>query len=90
MTKYSIITTKEFDTAFKKLDNSVQKQIKHWIDNHLVNTDDPKAFGKPLVGDSKGYWRYRIGDYRLITEIDGNKLIIVMINIGHRKNIYIK
>lgn len=88
MVKYIIVTTKEFDKTFKKLDSSIQKQIKRWIDNHLKNTDDPKSYGKPLIGEKKGYWRYRIGDYRLIVEIDDNKLIIVMINIGHRKNIY--
>lgn len=88
MIKYVIFTTKEFDAAFKKLDASIQKQIKRWIDNHLINTNNPKAYGKPLVGDRKGYWRYRIGDYRLIVEIDNNELIIVMISIGHRKNIY--
>lgn len=89
MTKYSILTTREFDKTFKKLDISVQKQIKYWIEKHLVNVKDPKAFGKPLVGNRKGYWRYRIGDYRLIAKIDSNVLTIIMINIGHRSVVYI-
>lgn len=89
MIKYTILTTKQFDNSFKKLDKSVQRQIKHWVDKHLTNAEDPKHFGKPLIANKKGYWRYRIGDYRLIVEINDNKLILIMINIGHRKSIYI-
>ena len=88
MIRYSILTTKQFDNSFKKLDKSVQKQVKHWIDKHLINCEDPRYFGKPLIASKKGYWRYRIGDYRLIAEIKDNKLILIMINIGHKKSIY--
>jgi len=89
MTKWNIVTTSDFDKAYKKLDRSVQKQIKKWIENHLINVEDPKSFGKPLNGNLSGYWRYRIGDYRLITEIEDKKLIIIMIDIGHRRSIYL-
>jgi len=89
MTKYKILTTADFEKSFKKLDKSVQRQIKKWIDNHLIDVEDPKAFGKPLVGNMAHYWRYRIGDYRLLVEIKNKELIIVMINIGHRSSIYL-
>lgn len=89
MTKYTIYTTKKFDSSFKKLDNSVKKQIRIWIINHLENNEDPKAFGKPLNANRKGYWRYRIGDYRLIAEIKDKELVLIMIDIGHRSTIYI-
>jgi len=89
MIKYKILTTANFDNSFKKLDKSVQRQIKKWIDNHLIDVEDPKAFGKPLVGNMARYWRYRIGDYRLLVEIKNKELIIVMINIGHRSSIYL-
>jgi len=88
MTKWQIRTTAEFDKEFKKLDNSVQKQVKKWIANHLDNVEDPRYFGKPLVENLSGYWRYRIGDYRLLVEIENNELIIIMISIGHRSSIY--
>lgn len=88
MIKYSIFTTKQFDNSFKKLDYSVKLQIKHWIDKHLINCDDPKAFGKPLSANKKGYWRYRIGDYRIIAEINDKRLLLIMINIGHRSKVY--
>lgn len=82
MTKCSILTTKKFDASFKKSDRSVQKQVKHWIDIHLVKSNDPKSYGKPLRYDKRGYWRYRIGDYRLIADIEDDKLILILIDIG--------
>ena len=88
MTKYNILTTKQFDASFKKLDNSVKKQIKHWIDKHLSNCNNPKVYGKPLSANKKGYWRYKVGDYRTIAEINDRKLVLIMVNIGHRSSIY--
>ena len=88
MTKWKVYFTDEFKKSFLKLDKNVQKIIKHWINNRLINIDDPRTFGKPLVGDLKNYWRYRIGDYRLIVRINNNELIILLIDIGHRKKIY--
>ena len=88
MTKWKVYFTDEFKKSFLKLDKNVQKIIKHWINNRLINIDDPRTFGKPLVGYLKNYWRYRIGDYRLIVRINNNELIILLIDIGHRKNIY--
>jgi len=88
MTKWQIRTTAEFDKEFKKLDNSVQKQVKKWIANHLENVEDPRHFGKPLVENLSGYWRYRIGDYRLLVETENNELTIIMISIGHRSSIF--
>lgn len=90
MNKWKVYTSNRFEEVFKKLDNSVQKQLKRWITTHLINVEDPMSFGKPLVGKYRGYWRYRIGDYRLIVEIQNDKLIIIMISIGHRKEIYKK
>lgn len=72
----------------KKLDKYTQKMILVWLDRHLEGCEDPRLFGKALTGDKKGYWRYRIGDYRIITKIKDDRLIIMVINIGHRKEIY--
>lgn len=87
---YSLVTTNDFDKHFNKLDRSVQVIIKKWITKHLIGCEDPRAFGKPLSNNLKGYWRYRIGNYRLLVEINDDKLIIVAIDIGHRSEIYIE
>ena len=86
--KYKIITTKEFDSQFKNLDKAVQKIVFKWIINRLIDTENPGAYGKPLKANLKGYWRYRIGNYRMITEIRDKELVIVAISIAHRKESY--
>lgn len=87
---YTVHTTDEFEKKFKKLDNYTRKMIWNWITTNLENCSDPKAMGKPLRYDKKGEWRYRIGDYRLICEIEQDVLIIKAIDVGHRKDIYKK
>ena len=88
--KYSLVTTEEFDKQFKKLDRSVQVIIARWIHKHLEDCDDPKAFGKGLTANLKVYWRYRIGDYRLLAEIKDDELVIIAISIAHRSEVYNK
>lgn len=85
---YELVTTEKFDRAFKKLDRQVQRLIKAWIDKNLSGTDDPRRYGKPLTANRTGQWRYRIGDYRLLAEINDNVLIIIAIDIGHRSKAY--
>ena len=85
---YQVRTTKKFDKSFKKLDRQSQKLIKNWIEGNLMDCPDPRFSGKPLTGNFKGVWRYRIGSYRRLTKIDDDKLIIFAIDVGHRRNIY--
>lgn len=86
--KYSVETTARFDKDFKKLDRYTQRMIKSWIDRNLVETENPHQHGKGLTANRSGQWRYRIGDYRLICQIDNNKLIILALSVGHRREIY--
>lgn len=87
---YSVETTSRFDKEFKKLDRYTQKIIKSWIEKNLVGCSDPRAHGKGLTADRTGQWRYRIGDYRMICSIQDNKLVILALTIGHRKDVYLK
>lgn len=76
--KYQILTTKKFDKAFSKLDRQTQKIIKSWIEKNLSKAEDPRIHGKGLTANSSGQWRYRIGVYRLLCDIQDDKLIIVI------------
>ena len=87
---YSVETTSRFDKEFKKLDRYTQRMIKAWIDKNLEGCTDPRRHGKELTANRSGQWRYRIGDYRLICEIKDNRLIILALNIGHRREVYNK
>lgn len=85
---YSVEVTEKFEKEFKKLDKYTQKMIKAWIEKNLLNTENPRIFGKGLTADKAGLWRYRIGDYRLICKIIDEKLVILALTIGYRKKIY--
>lgn len=85
---YGLETTARFDREFRKLDRYTQLMIKAWIDKNLEGCSDPRAHGKGLTANRSGQWRYRIGDYRLICDIQDKKLLILALESGHRKEIY--
>lgn len=87
---YKVEITEQALKQFKKLDKQIAKLIFSWIAKHLEGTDNPRAHGKGLVADKKGIWRYRIGNYRLICNILDEKLVILVIETGHRKAVYQK
>lgn len=72
---------------FDKLDKQVQRQLGAEIDK-ILSLDDPRQLGKALTGDLSGLWRYRAGDYRIICEIQDNVLMILVVRVAHRKEIY--
>lgn len=88
--KYAIVFSDEAFKAFGKLDKYTQKILNAWIAKHLESTDDPRSLGKPLTANRAGQWRYRIGDYRLLCLIKDNELIILVIKVGHRRDVYKK
>lgn len=87
--KYKVEYSKEFQRSLKKLDDYTKRLLLGWINSNLVNTDNPFLYGKRLKGNLKDNWRYRVGDYRIIAEIQNDKMIILLVNIGHRRNIYV-
>ena len=85
---YQLVTTEKFDRAFKKLDRQTQRIIKAWIDKNLMGCVDPRIHGKGLNSNRSGQWRYRVGDYRILVEIQDQRLVLVLIDVGHRSKIY--
>ncbi len=61
--------------------------ITAWIRKNLEGCENPRAFGKALTSNRSGEWRYRVGDYRLIADISDNRVLILILEIGHRKNL---
>lgn len=72
----------------KKIDKKQASLILGYIRKNLEGCENPRILGKPLVGNHKGIWRYRVGNYRILAEIKDNEIVIEIIEIGHRKNIY--
>ena len=73
---------------FAKLDHSVQRQIQKYLRERLTTVEYPQRLGKPLMHQLKGFWRYCVGDYRLICRIIEQQLTIVVVELGHRRDIY--
>ena len=80
-------TSPNFDKAFDKLDNSVRRTIVRTM-QAIADSGLPYSRGKILTGNLKGLWRYRIGDYRVIADIQDSKMIIMQVDVGHRSDIY--
>lgn len=87
MSTFKIVFSDEAFETFGKLDKYTQKLIDAWIQKHLENCSNPRAIGKLLIGDKNGQRRYRIGDYRLLCIIKDNELIILVIKVGHRREV---
>ena len=80
--------TEQAVKQLKKMDKYTRTLLLSWIEKNLVGTDDPRRHGKGLTANRSGQWRYRVGDYRLIADIQDEKIVILILNIGHRRDIY--
>ncbi len=82
----------EFDSNvekdLRKLDHSAQQRIIKYLKEKIIPIENPRTLGKPLSGDLRGIWRYRVGDYRILAKIEDENFIILVVYVGHRKNVY--
>jgi len=72
----------------QKLDRQAQRDIVAYLDKRIAGPGDPRRFGKPLRAELAGLWRYRVRDYRLICQIQDQRLLVLVVSVGHRKNVY--
>lgn len=80
--------TKAALKQLKKMDRFDARLILSWIGKNLEGCDDPRIHGKGLTANRGGEWRYRVGDYRILCIIEGDKLIVEVFSIGHRSEVY--
>ena len=85
---YHVEFSKRALKDLKKLDKSTASLILGWIRKNLEGCADPRVHGKGQTANRSGEWRYRVGDYRLLAEIQDGKLIILMLTVGHRSEVY--
>lgn len=82
----------EFDAAaakeLKKLGAADQKRVLKFLRERVAADDDPRRLGSALTGEFAGLWRYRVGDFRIIAAIEDSRLIVLVLRIGHRREIY--
>ena len=85
---YKVAFTDKAKKELKKLDKYTSSLIIGWIEKNLQGCTNPRQHGKGLTSNRSGQWRYRIGDYRLICEIQEEIVTILILEVGHRRNIY--
>ena len=71
-----------------KLERVIQQRIRRFLRDRLETEADPRRFGKALQGRHFGLWRYRVGDYRLVCQIQDERVVILLVTLGHRKQVY--
>jgi mRNA interferase RelE/StbE len=76
------------ERQIRKLDPQVRKRILDYLDDRLEGCKNPRHFGEALKGGRSGLWRYRVGDYRIICELRDDIVVVLVIAVGHRREIY--
>jgi mRNA interferase RelE/StbE len=72
----------------RKLDVPTQRRILRYLRERIATEEDPRRFGHALTGHLKGLWRYRIGDYRLVASIEDGRFVVLVVTVGHRREVY--
>lgn len=86
--EFKIKFTENALKQLKKMNKHTASLIIGWLKKNIENCSNPRQHGKGLTANRSGQWRYRVGDYRVISEIQDDKIIVLVIEIGHRKEIY--
>ena len=86
--QYRVELTDRVIKQLKKLDKYTSALIIGWIEKNLDGCENPRIHGKGLTANRTGQWRYRIGNYRLICEIKDEEVLILVLEVGHRREIY--
>ena len=72
----------------RKLDKPAARRIVDFMDERVASSDDPRALGKALKGSLGSLWRYRVGDYRVLCDIQDSVLTVLVLQIGNRREVY--
>ena len=82
----------EFDPdaarELRKLGHSARSEIQQYLRKRIAAVENPRRFGHALLGDLKGLWRYRVGDYRIVADIREKEILVMVVTVGHRRNVY--
>ena len=85
---WKIVLTETVEKQMDALDPVVRRRVRAFLEQRLAGLPDPRMLGEPLTGQLKGFWRYRIGDYRLVCRIIDGELIVLVLEVGHRREVY--
>lgn len=86
--KYHVEWSKRAQRQIRKFDKSISEILLRWVHKNLDDCENPRQHGKALTANHAGQWRYRVGDYRILAEIRDNEIVILILSVGHRKEVY--
>ena len=82
----------EFDRAaardLRKLGVEAETRVLRYLRQRIAGSEDPRRLGHALTGDRKGLWRYRVGDYRVVAAIEDDRFVVLVVTVGHRREVY--
>jgi mRNA interferase RelE/StbE len=82
----------EFDADaardLRRLGAVAARAILRYLRQRIATAEDPRRFGRPLTGDLKGLWRYRVGDYRIVAAIEDDRFVVLVVAVGYRREVY--
>jgi len=85
---WSLRYSRRAEKQLAKLDPGIRRIIVSWLHTNIDGCADPRALGKRLSANHADKWRYRVGDYRVLCDLQDEELIVLAIEIGHRRTIY--
>ncbi|HEY6255348.1 MAG TPA: type II toxin-antitoxin system RelE/ParE family toxin [Xanthobacteraceae bacterium] len=72
----------------RKLGADGERLVLRYLRERIAGNADPRRFGHALTGDRKGLWRYRVGDYRIVADIEDDRFVVLVVAVGHRREVY--
>lgn len=85
---WQLLYSRRADRQLARLDPGVRRVIVAWLNKNIDGCDNPRATGKCLTAGLSGKWRYRVGDYRVLCEIRESELVVLAIEVGHRRDVH--
>jgi mRNA interferase RelE/StbE len=86
--KYTWSFDKRAEKQFSKFDKPIQKRILKWLEFNIQSCENPRLLGKALEGKYENLWRYRVGKYRIIADIQDGIFKVLVVKVGKRGDIY--
>lgn len=86
--RWTVRISRTAEKQLQKLGRKAQETIVRFLRDRVESADNPRQWGKPLRGEKRGLWRYRVGDYRIVCDIQDDEVVVLVLAIGHRKDVY--
>jgi mRNA interferase RelE/StbE len=85
---WTIEISRTAEKQITRLHRPAQQAIVNFLRKRLAVAENPRQWGRPLQGEKRGLWRYRVGDYRLLCDIQDGRITVIVLEVGHRKDVY--